>query len=209
MAGCCSTDYRRMFNRRYAERDARSFREHGLRGSAKTLAELAGDVHGETVLDVGGGVGGIGLELLAAGAELATNVELSGGYEEEARALARERGVEERIDRLIGDFVEARAEIDPHDVVVMHRVVCCYPDLDALMDAAAAHTRRVLVLTYPQERIWIRLGLRAVNGFLRLRGCGFRTYVHPVSRIVEERGGLRLARRERHGMLWESAALAR
>jgi len=209
MGGCCSTDYRRMFNRRYAERDARAFREHGLRGSARTLAVLAGDVHGATVLDVGGGVGGIGLDLLASGATHATNVELSGGYEDEALALARERGVEDRVNRRVADFVAAGADIEPHDVVVMHRVVCCYPDLDALMDAAAAHTRRVLVLTYPQERAWIRLGLHTVNWFLRLRRCGFRTYAHPVSRILDDRGGLRLARRERHGLLWESAALAR
>jgi magnesium-protoporphyrin O-methyltransferase len=198
-----------MFNRRFAERDARAFREHGVRGSARTLVELAGDVRGATVLDVGGGVGGIGLELLAAGAQQLTNVELSGAYEEAARTLAQERGVENRVDRRIGDFVDAGEGIEAHDVVVMHRVVCCYPDLDGLMDAAATHARRVVVLTYPQERWWVKVGLRTVNGFLRVRRCGFRTYVHPVARILAERDGLRVARRERHGLLWESAALAR
>jgi hypothetical protein len=50
-----------------------------------------------------------------------------------------------------------------------------------------------------------------INVWLRLRGCGFRTYVHPVSRIVgaAEAHGLRLERRERSGRLWESAAFAR
>src|SRR4051794_5198015 len=68
IAGCCSTDYRRMFNRRYAERDARSFRKRGLGSTSRTLVALAGDVDGATVLDVGGGIGAIGLTLLESGA---------------------------------------------------------------------------------------------------------------------------------------------
>jgi len=209
IAGCCSTDYRRMFNRRYAERDARSFRKRGLGTTSRTLVALVGDVDGATVLDVGGGIGAIGLTLLERGAVRVTNVELSAGYEDAARELATERDVRERVDRRVADFVEDADAIAEHDVVVMHRVVCCYPDADALMDTAARHARRVLVLTYPQQRIWIRGGLRLVNLFLRISGCGFRTYVHPVERIHRSRHGLRLGRVERNGLLWESALLVR
>src|ERR1043165_9953455 len=85
IAGCCSTDYRRMFGRKQAERDARAFRRPGLTKKSPPRVELAGDVHGETVLDVGGGVGAIGLTLLERGAARATNVELSAGYEDAAR----------------------------------------------------------------------------------------------------------------------------
>lgn len=200
-----------MFNRKFAARDARTFRAHGVRGSSKTLVELSGDVHAASVLDIGGGVGAIGLELLAAGAEHATNVELSSGYDDEAHALARERGVADRVDRRVGDIVEDAGAVEPHDIVVMHRVVCCYPNVDALVGAAADLTRRRLVLTYPQERRWIGVGLTALNAFLRLRGCGFRTYLHPVARIAgaAEQHGLRLERRVKHGLLWESASFAR
>jgi len=189
MAGCCNPiDYRRLFSRKYASRDAKRYRRRGLGGTSRALVELAGDVNGATVLDVGGGIGAIELELLAAGAERATNVELSGGYEEAATALFSERGLS-----------------------VLHRVVCCYPDVDALMGAAAEHARRRLVLTYPQQHLVMRLGLRAINLWLRLSGCGFRTYVHPFERILvpAERNGLSLERRERQGFFWESAALVR
>ena len=86
-----------------------------------------------------------------------------------------------------------------------------YPDADALMGAAAEHARRRLVLTYPQQHLVMRLGLRAINLWLRLSGCGFRTYVHPFERILApaERNGLSLERRERQGFFWESAALVR
>jgi 2-polyprenyl-3-methyl-5-hydroxy-6-metoxy-1,4-benzoquinol methylase len=211
MTGCCSTDYGRMFNRKFAARDARNFRAHGVRGSSRALVELAGDVHDASVLDIGGGIGAIGLELLAAGAESATNVELSDSYEEEAAGLAAERGVANRVERRVADIVEDAGAIEPHDVVVMHRVVCCYPDVDALMGAAADLTRRRLVLTYPQERRWIGAGLAVMNAFLRLRSCGFRTYLHPVVRIVgaAEQHGLGLERRVKHGLIWESASLTR
>jgi 2-polyprenyl-3-methyl-5-hydroxy-6-metoxy-1,4-benzoquinol methylase len=198
-----------MFNRRYAERDARSFRKRGLGKTSRTLVELAGDVEGETVLDVGGGIGAIGLTLLERGAAHATNVELSAGYEDAARELAADRGVSERVERRVSDFVDDGDAIGEHDVVVMHRVVCCYPDLDALMDTAARHARRALVLTYPQQRVWVGVGLKIVNLFLRLSGCGFRTYLHPVQQILDTSRGFSVERVERQGLLWESAALVR
>jgi len=208
--GCCiPTDYRRLFSRKYARRDARRFRQRGLRGTSQDLVQLAGDVRGATVLDIGGGIGAIELELLDAGAERATNVELSGGYEDAAAELIAERGVEGRVDRQVGDFVTA--ELEPHDIVVMHRVVCCYPDVDTLVGTAAAHATRLLVLTYPRERRLVRLGLRTINLWLRVSGCGFRTYVHPVARITRaaEANGLRLERRASGGSVWESAAYRR
>ncbi|HVP75630.1 MAG TPA: methyltransferase domain-containing protein [Gaiellaceae bacterium] len=209
MADCCaSSDWGRFFNRRVAARDARRYRRRGLTGSARALAGLAGDVRGASVLDVGGGVGTIELELLAAGAERATNVELSPGYEEAAGELLAERGLTGRVERRIADFVAEGDAIAPHDVVVMHRVVCCYPDVDALVGAAAAHARRRMVLTYPQERRVVRLGGRVLNVFLRLSGADFRTYVHPFERMaaVARGKGLELETRERHGLVWESAA---
>jgi 2-polyprenyl-3-methyl-5-hydroxy-6-metoxy-1,4-benzoquinol methylase len=200
-----------MFNRKFAARDAQHYRDRGVTGTARTLVELAGDVRGATVLDVGGGVGAIGLELVAAGAQRATNVELSDAYEGVAAELAEERHVSARVERRVADIVDDAAAVGKHDVVVMHRVVCCYPDVDALMSAAALLARRRLVVTYPQERAWIRAGLAVVNVFMRLRSCGFRVYAHPVARIVgaAERDGLRLEERVRHGLLWESISLAR
>jgi hypothetical protein len=67
-----------------------------------------------------------------------------------------------------------------------------------------------LLLTYPRERWFIRIGLRAVNAFLALRRCGFRTYVHPVGRIhtAADEQGLRLDGRAAH-VIWESASFVR
>jgi hypothetical protein len=210
---CCTppSEYRRFFNRRIAAHEARRYRRRGLPKTARGLVGLAGGIAGATVLATGGGAGALTLELLEAGAERATNVELSGGYEDAAAALLAERRLGERVDRHVADFVEEAGVVEPHDVVLLHRVVCCYPDADALVGAAAAHTGRRLLLTYPRERAATRLAVLLVNLWLRLTRCGFRTYAHPVARIVAaaERQGLVLERREPRGPIWENAALAR
>jgi 2-polyprenyl-3-methyl-5-hydroxy-6-metoxy-1,4-benzoquinol methylase len=168
-------------------------------------------VRGESVLEVGGGIGAIEIELLESGAVSATNIELAATYEDTARALLAERGLSERVDRRLGDFVAEADAIETHDVVVMHRVVCCYPDVDALVGTAADRARRRLVLTYPQERAAVRAAFRLGNAFVRLRGSTFRAYVHPVRRIeaAAEAHGLVPAERRRHGLLWESTAFSR
>lgn len=198
-----------MFGAKQARLDAKRYRMRGVRGTSRDLVELAGDVSGASVLEVGGGVGAIELELLAAGAARATDVELSGEYEEESQKLLAERGLTDRVERRVGDFVAE--PVEPHDVVVMHRVVCCYPDVDALVGVAASCARRRMVLTYPQERWWTRAGVRVINLILRLSSSEFRTFVHPVQRMTAAAAahGLTLGERRRRGLFWESAAYER
>ena len=204
MTICCKqSEYRRFFNRAYARRDLARYRRKGLTATERDLVTMCGDVGGATILEVGGGIGALQLELVDAGAAAATNIELSAGYEEAAAELAAGRAVERRV----GDFVEE--DVPQHDIVLLHRVVCCYPDVDALVGAAAACARQRLALTYPQERRWIGWGFRLVNCWLRLSRCGFRTYQHPFACIAAAAGDMRLEERRRRGLIWESAVFVR
>jgi magnesium-protoporphyrin O-methyltransferase len=206
VSSCCKpNEYRRFFNRKFAARDLRRYRTRGLTSTARDLVGLCGEVQGASVLEVGGGIGALQLELLYDGAARSTNVELSGGYEDAAAELFAAGGVE----RVVGDFVEI--DVPAHDIVLLHRVVCCYPDVEALVGAAAARAQRRLAVTLPQQRRWIGWGVAAVNLWLRLTGCGFRTYAHSFSHVeaVSAAHGLRLDRRVRRGLVWESASFVR
>jgi magnesium-protoporphyrin O-methyltransferase len=209
---CCGPAYNRFFGARQARRDARRYRKHGLDETAQRLVdELARrGVDGASVLEVGGGIGDLGLELLGRGAERAVVVELSNGYDEEAQALAAEAGAEARIERRHGDFAEEEASIELADVVVMHRVVCCYPDPDLLVGAAARHARRLLALSFPRDTWWLRLGLGAANVWFRLRG-GIQSYVHPPAEIVRiaEAAGFSTVLDERSTWIWRVVAFER
>lgn len=213
MSACCASGYERFFGPRQARRDARRYRRRGLDDTARRLVdELARrGVAGASALEVGGGVGAIELELLRKGAERATIVELSHGYDEEAEGLAREAGMEERIERHHGDFVAQEALVDPADVVVMHKVVCCYPDPEQLVGAAAQHSRRLLAVSFPRDDAWwMRLAVRLGNLWFRLIG-GIETYLHEPARIVAiaEAAGLRTVLHDRAGRIWRVAVFER
>jgi magnesium-protoporphyrin O-methyltransferase len=212
---CCGPPprgYTRIFSRRTARRDAKRYRRDGLDDTAAAMVRFLEErgVEGASVLEIGGGVGAIQVELLEAGAARATNLELSPEYEEEAAALAREHGFEARIDRRLGDVVEAPELAGEADAVVMHRVVCCYPDYDALVGAAAERSKRFLVMSFPRPRWSVRAAMGAVNVGARLLRWEYRTWVHPPEAVVAaaERRGLTLAR-ESSGPVWQVAALER
>lgn len=214
MSRCCRvpSGYEKVFGERTARKDARRYRKKGLDDTAKRMVEF---LHGRgiadaVVLEVGGGVGAVQIELLKAGAERALNLELSTAYEGAAGELLRESGFEERVERRIGDVVEDPELAGPADVVVMHRVVCCYPDADALVGAAAERARGFLVMSFPRDRRLVRLGFGALNLVARLFRWDFRAWVHRPPAIVgaAERRGLRPAL-EHRGMIWQVAALER
>jgi len=211
MGACCSSGYEKLFGPKQARRDADRYRRKGLDEAGQRLVdELSARGAVGTALEVGGGVGAIELELLKQGVERATIVELSHGYDEEAGRLAQEAGVEGRIERRHGDFVEQEALVEPADLVVMHKVVCCYPDPERLVGAAARHSRRLLALSFPRDTWWMRLAVRAGNVWFRLTG-GIETFLHEPARVVEiaERAGLRTVVHERSGRVWRIAVFER
>ena len=150
-------------------------------------------IAGRTVLEVGGGVGAIQIELLKAGAARAVSVELTPTYEVVAGDLAREAGMDGRIVRKVMDFAEVAGQVEAGDVVILNRVVCCYPDMPKLVGAAADRSREVLVLSYPRETWWSRLLVSVGNLVLRVTRREFQVFLHPPRDIIatSERHGLR------------------
>jgi 2-polyprenyl-3-methyl-5-hydroxy-6-metoxy-1,4-benzoquinol methylase len=213
MAGCCSRQgYDDFFTEKIARRDASAYRRRGLDANARRIVGFLArrGVEGATVLDVGGGNGALGLELLKAGAARAITVELSSSYDATATELAREAGVEDRVERRVVDFADAAEELPEVDVAVMHRVVCCYPDGEALVAAAAGRARRLLAFSFPRRTWWTRVGASAVNVFLAARRMEYRSFIHRPDRLVAaaERAGV-LATWEHDGELWRIAGFER
>jgi 2-polyprenyl-3-methyl-5-hydroxy-6-metoxy-1,4-benzoquinol methylase len=213
MAGCCyPRDYDRFFSKRFARRLAKKYRKRGLDKTARKMADFLRErgIEGATVLEIGGGVGEIEIELLKAGAARAQNLELSPAYEEEAGTLAEEAGVGGRVDWRIHDVAEDPEAVEPADIVVMHRVVCCYPDYERLLGAAADHARRALVFSYPPRNVLSHIFYGVFNLVMRLMESGFRGFAHPPDAMlaVLERRGLRQTY-EHHGRIWQVAGHVR
>jgi hypothetical protein len=207
-AGACEE----IFTPGMARRNLENLRRKGLGDLERRMVAIASepDVEGARVLEIGGGVGALQAELLAAGAARGEVVEIVAAYEPYARELARERGLEERSSFRVVDVLEEPEAVEPADVVLLNRVVCCSPDGVELARRSAALSTQTLVLSFPRDVFWVRFGLRVVNAGLAVFGRSFRVFAHPRRALVAaaEGEGLSLARGWR-GTLWELTAFRR
>ncbi len=213
MPSCCyPEEYGDFFSGKDAAKRARRYQRRGLSGSQKTLAEglKARGIEGATVLEVGGGVGALQVDLLRAGAAATTSIELAPGWEDEAAALLRTYQVTDRATRRLGDFVDEAAELPEADAVVLHRVVCCYPHWERMLDAAAGRATRNLAMTFPVDRLHNRGFLGLGNWMLQLRKRRFRAFVHPARGMLAalEKHGFAVVHDE-SGLIWRSVILER
>ena len=213
MGDCCDPDaYEDTFGSRFARRTARRYRRHGLNRTQQCIVEFLVQ-HGlqdASVLEIGGGVGDLQIELLRRGASTVTNLEISSGYEAEAAELLARSGMTDRVTRRMHDIAIDPDAVEPADVVVLHRVVCCYPDHQRLLGAAGSHARRLLVFSHPPRNPLVRASFTFDNLVRRLRRNDFRAFVHPPAAMYSEVAAAGLTQRlERSRWFWDVAGFER
>jgi magnesium-protoporphyrin O-methyltransferase len=190
---CCGQDFERIFDAREAERDLRSWQQDGLPNSTAELitALRAGGVEDARLVDIGAGVGMVHLELLSAGAASALDVDASSAYLATARAEAERRGVADRVSYRHGDVVDMAQDLPPADVVTLDRVICCYPDLPALLAAALSPRPRLIGIVHPTDAWWVRSSASVLNRLswlLRRRGDFHIHRQAEVDRLIGDAG---------------------
>ena len=214
MSSCCNPrGCEDFFGRRFAKRVAARYRKRGLDKTASRIVaflEREG-VERASVLEIGGGVGEIQLELLKRGAASSVNLELSPAYDAEARALLREAGLDERsVERRLHDIAEAPEGVEEADIVVLNRVVCCYPDYERLLGAAASRARRALVFSHPPRNVVSRAFVAMQNVGLKLTRKQFRTFAHPPAAMLDVCRAHGLQPTYAHaGAVWQVEGLSR
>jgi magnesium-protoporphyrin O-methyltransferase len=194
------------FDQPRAAADARDYRDHGLnRRDRRLLSLLASHRNGPaTVLEIGCGAGAFHQELLRRGLALkVTAVDASSAYLQAAKENATTFGLTDRVTYHHADFARSADAFASADVVVMNRVICCYPDLAALLVPGAERAGTLLLITVPLDNWWLRLPFWMVDAALTLFGSGYHPYIHRHRDIVAiaRAGGLELAQMARHG-LW-------
>ncbi|MEO7132468.1 MAG: methyltransferase domain-containing protein [Dermatophilaceae bacterium] len=201
-----------MFGPKFAHRVAARYRKRGLDPTARRMVEWLErqGLEGASVLEIGGGVGEIQIELLRRGAGSSVNLELSPAYDAEAARLLAESGLADRAQRRIGDIAVDGSVAETADIVILHRVVCCYPDAERLLSAAAAHATRAVVFSHPPRNLLSRGVLAVTNRVMRLVGREYQTYVHsPASMLATLRGSGFDAAHLPSGPLWQVVGAGR
>jgi SAM-dependent methyltransferase len=212
---CCgpeNTDYDRQFDARHADEDLRAYLRDGPTGLTRALIDgLAADgLEGRTVLDIGGGVGAVHHELLRAGAAAAVDVDASRAYLAAARGEAVRQGHADRVRYIAGDFVTIAPTLDAVDFVALDKVICCYPDMTALVGRSAELARRRYGLVYPRDTWLARAAVALLNARFRLTRSSFRSFVHPSSEVEAVIAGHGLVKREeRTTLIWQLAIYER
>jgi len=186
--GCgpgCACAVGNEFGERTARSELRTYRKDGPARTTRWLLDgLRGSgVDGLTVLDIGAGVGAAHLDLLKAGAASAVDVDGSPAFVAVAREEAGRQGVSARVSYLVGDFVELAPTIAPADLVLLDRVLCCYPDMEALVRQSVARTLLRYGLVYPRDTWWIRAVSAFVSGAARLARRRLRIHIHPTAEV--------------------------
>ena len=202
-----------LFNK---ENVARELEQYHKKGPSKTTSVLiqalkANGVQDLSLLDVGGGVGAIQHGLLAAGVRSATDVDASQAYLDAAQAEAKRRGFgDDRIKFLHGNFIDLAGQVPPADIVTLDRVICCYPDMENLVQLTAARAEKYYGLVYPRDVWWVKVGLRLLNLTLQLRKNPFRVFAHPtqgVEALVQASGMKKTF--AYHTFIWQVAVFSR
>ena len=209
---CCSDGHEATIARHFDNRDySDAPMLHDT--SARLLDQLrdVGDAH-PAVLELGSGAGALAVALVEDGADHATGIDLSPISVDAARRHAEESRVTDRVSFSVGDA--ALADLEPHDWVVMDRIICCYHDMDRLLGNALPAVRGRLAVSVPESR-----GMRGMaNQILwrlddaldALRGDRCPGHVHDIRRMhrLITNAGLTL-RSERRAGLWYTAVFER
>jgi len=186
MSCCCphSISAGRYFSR-FARRYRRRLQKQGFEPTQRSLLEgieRAG-FQNATLLEIGSGVGALHQHLLKQGAASAVGVDLAPKMIEEAKALARENGLADRARYRVADFVEEAQTFDRADIVILDKVICCYPDAKRIVETSAAKARRAYAFTIPRNRWFTRLSVATMALIFRLFRSDFRPYVHDPRQI--------------------------
>ncbi len=188
MDNCCrhNQGLNSLFNEQNARGEVKTYLKKGIDKHSRALVEAvrARGVEGATLLEVGGGIGSLHLELLKRGAAHATDVDVSAAYVAAAQSVAEKLGVRDRVDYRVADFAREADAVPEADVVILHRVVCCYPDMPQLVTAAARHARRLMALSFPTGAWYMRIFEKIMNLGMWVTRSGFRVYVHPPQAIL-------------------------
>jgi Methyltransferase domain len=212
MRYCQCLGIERLFDRREALRKLDAYTRHGPDRTTRLLlgALKAVGVEGATLLDIGGGVGALQLELFSAGCLHATDVDASSAYLAVAREQAHRCGYGNRASYRHGDFVALAREIEVADIVTLDRVICCYHNMPALVRASAAKARRLYGLVYPRDAWWTRCYSAVENMAFRVRRHPYRSFIHPTVLVDAIVRGAGLERRFFHqGAFWQVVVYAR
>jgi hypothetical protein len=190
---CCNTQEQcagleTLFDSGTAQSELDDYVKHGPGKTTRWLLDairqaMRDGLQGASLLDIGGGVGVIQHELVQAGVCEVVGVDASTAYLNTAKREAEKRGYAAHASYRFGNFAELASDIAPTDVVTLERVICCYPDMRALVQLSSERAKQIYAVVYPRDVWWMKVGRDLMNFGMRLFRRKFRFFVHPTESV--------------------------
>ena len=163
------------------------FDKQDTKGLGKTAEEHVKQITKNkyhTAIDVGSGTGGILEGLLDNQLDFVYGVDLAPKMIKLAQQRLEKKGYTEKSKIENISFLDYSFEKDL-DAVSLHRVLCCHPDRQAMLDKAISGNPKLIVLTIPRRWFFMRIALKLVSVLRKIKP-GFRPYLHSYKQIDQQ-----------------------
>ena len=176
-----------MFDKKAANRQLKRYLKKGPSKTTTMLLDAIHkiDVQGLDFLDIGGGIGAIQYDLIKAGASGGTSIEASSAYIDVVKDEILQNSLAETVSFKYGDFTTMASDVNSADIVTLDKVICCYDDMSDLVGLSSKLARKIYAVIYPREVWWTKLAVLMMNFYTRIKGCSFRTFIHPTQKVEE------------------------
>lgn len=216
MAHCCSdpsiSESTGKFFSKRSKSYARAFRKGKLEKIQRFLIDEIKKEHleGKTLLDIGSGVGKLHLTLLQHGAASAVGIDMSEEMLNHAKIFAHKFGVDTKVSYRHGDFMSMTDTIDPVDITMLDKVICCYENLEGLIAASAGKTKFLYALTFPSNNFLTEMIFKLEIIISKVFRSDFQPYWHDWNRVLELLKGLGFSSKyTRSTFLWQAMVFTR
>ncbi len=212
MSSCQCQAIEKFHNQKVVDKELSSYLKKGPGKQTRDLIEAIQkeSIQGLTLIDIGGGVGAIQHALLKTGVEHAINVEASNAFLQAAQSEAQRRNLADRVSYHYGNFVDLAEHILPADIVTLDKVICCYPDIETLVELSADRARKIYGLVYPYDTWYNKIFEVLENIFFKITRNPFRIFVHSHLSVeaILNRYGFK-PRFFHHDFLWQVVVYTR
>jgi magnesium-protoporphyrin O-methyltransferase len=181
----CKNCYDQTFDLRRARKELDNYLTNGPKKSTRYLLGPLQEriIPEDSLLDIGGGVGALILELLEHGVDEISYIDISDAYSLVFKEQLEARAMENKIKVITGDFTEHHSDLPAADVVTLDKVICCYENFGDLLNLSLQKTRRLFAYTIPMDVWWVKSVHWIEDTFKKMIGSRLRTHIHPVAEI--------------------------
>lgn len=212
MDTCCNTSYQDTFDHKRAQKELKAYEKSGVKANSRPLMELISsvDLKEASMLEIGGGIGSLIFESFKLGLSKANYVDISQAYSDTFIAALEEKGLSEKVEPRLGDFVDLSKEISQVDLVVLDKVICCYENYAELIRASTSKSRKWYAITIPRDKWWVKMVHGFDNILRNLKKNPFQSFIHAHEDIFEvlEKEGFSI-RKDKKRREWQSFLLER